>query len=139
MAGHLAGSYTYKGPIDPNAIYGPDSTGSQNFVPINPFSYAITFDNKAIADAPAQVVTVTQQLDASLNWNTFQLDNFGFGGLVFAIPPGLTSYSTRIDATSTVGVYVDVDAEFNVITGLLTWTYTPIDPTYSRRAHQPMR
>ena len=44
-------------------------------------------------------------------------------------PPAGTSYSTRIDARNTVGVYVDVSANFNEQTGQLTWTFTSIDPT----------
>ncbi len=72
---------------------------------------------------------MTQQLDPNLDWSTFQLGDFGFGSQVYAVPAGLTSYSVRIDATSTVGVYVDVTAQFDVLTGLLTWTFTSIDPT----------
>ena len=45
------------------------------------------------------------------------------------MPPGLTSYSTRVDATATLGVYVDIDASLNLSTGLLTVTFTSLDPT----------
>jgi hypothetical protein len=45
------------------------------------------------------------------------------------VPPGLTSYSTRVDATATLGVYVDVDASLNLSTGLLTVKFTSLDPT----------
>jgi hypothetical protein len=45
------------------------------------------------------------------------------------VPPGLTSYSTRVDATATLGVYVDIDASLNLSTGLLTVTFTSLDPT----------
>ena len=41
----------------------------------------------------------------------------------------MTSYSTRVDATATLGVYVDVDASLNLSTGLLTVTFTSLDPT----------
>ena len=71
---------------------------------------------------------MTQQLDSNLDWSTVQLDDFNFGGQTYAVPAGLTTYTTVIDARSTVGVYVDVDAEFNQLTGLLTWTFTSIDP-----------
>ena len=125
----LTGSHEVVGPIDPNSIYGPVGVGAQGFIPTTvPLPYAITFDNKATANAPAQVVTVTQQLDSNLDWSTFQLNDFDFDGQIYTIPAGLTSYTTRIDATSTVGVYVDVDADFNPLTGLLTWTFTSIDP-----------
>ncbi len=45
------------------------------------------------------------------------------------MPPGLTSYSTRVNATATLGVYVDIDASLNLSTGLLTVTFTSLDPT----------
>ncbi len=128
-AAPLSGAHTLKGPSDPNAIYGPGGDGPQGYVPIGQMPYAITFDNKPTANAPAQIVTVTEQLSANLDWTTFQLADFGLGGQVYVAPPGLTSYTTLIDATSTVGVYVQVDADFNPLTGLLNWTFTSIDPT----------
>ena len=119
-----------RAPEDPNFIAGPVGYGSPGFVtPDAVMPYTIGFENAASASAPAQVVSVTQQLDPSLDWSTFQLGSFGFGGQEFAVPAGRTSYSTRIDARSTVGVYVDVDAEFDSHTGLVTWTFTSIDPT----------
>jgi hypothetical protein len=74
-------------------------------------------------------VTVTEQLDPNLDWGTFQLGDFGFGDIVVSVPAGRTSYSTRVDATATLGVLVDVDAELNLQTGVVTWTFTALDPT----------
>ncbi len=126
----LSGSYKYVGPADPNSLYGPGGYGPQGFVAGDvPLPYFITFANDATADAPAQVVTVTQQLSTNLDWSTFQLGDFGFGGVIYPVPAGLTSYSTVIDDTASEGVFVDVDASFNALTGLLTWTFTSIDPT----------
>jgi RHS repeat-associated protein len=117
-------------PNDPNDIVGPAGYGANGYVAVDEsLPYVIDFENKATATAPAQVVEVTQQLDPNLDWSTFQLGDFGFGSQVYAVPAGLTSYTVRIDATSTVGVYVDVTAQFDVLTGVLTWTFTSIDPT----------
>jgi hypothetical protein len=91
--------------------------------------YTIGFENEPTADAPAQVVSVTQHLDPGLDWSTFQLGDFGFGGQLYPVPAGLTSYRTRIDARSTAGVYVDVAADLDKQTGVVTWTFTSIDPT----------
>ena len=120
---------TRQKPTDPNSVIGPAGFGSQRFVPINQMPYVITFENEATATAPAQVVEVTQQLDSNLDWSTFQLVGFDFGGQAYAIPSGLTTYSTRIDAIGSVGVYVEVDANFDPLTGRLTWTFTSLDPT----------
>ena len=44
------------------------------------------------------------------------------------VPAGRTSYTTTIDATATLGLFVDVTAGINLSTGLVTWTFTSIDP-----------
>jgi hypothetical protein len=82
----------------------------------------------ATASAPARTVLVTQKLDPNLDWSTVQLGAFSFGGQIYSVPAGLTSYNTRINATSTIGVYVDVTANIDEQTGVLTWTFTSIDP-----------
>ena len=117
-------------PRDPNDIVGPAGFGASAFVsPAQSLPYRVDFENEATATAPAQVVEVTDQLDANLNWSTFELGAFSFGGQTYNVPAGLMSYSARINAVSSVGVYVDVNAIFNALTGMLTWTFTSIDPT----------
>jgi hypothetical protein len=90
--------------VDPNNIQGPSGFGPSGFVKPELFSYAIKFENKPDATAPAQTVVVTQQLDANLDWSTFQLGSFGFGDIVINVPSGQTSYSTRVDAVASRGV-----------------------------------
>ena len=122
-------SSTIPGARDPNYITGPSGFGSQAFVPAGTtLPYAIGFENDADATAPAQFVEVTQQLDPDLDLSTFQLGDFAFGGMVYSIPAGRTEYSVRIDARRSVGVFVDVDAQLNPVTGVVSWTFTSIDP-----------
>jgi hypothetical protein len=45
------------------------------------------------------------------------------------VPAGLTAFHTRVDATATLGVFVDITASFNPNTGQATWTFTSLDPT----------
>jgi hypothetical protein len=116
------------GSVDPNSIQGPSGFGPDGFVEPGLFSYGIEFENKPDATAPAQTVVVTQQLDANLDWSTFQLGNIAFGNTVVSVPSGLTSYSTQVDLTATLGLDVDISASFNPLTGLATWTFTSIDP-----------
>ena len=114
--------------VDPNSIQGPSGYGPDGFVEPELFSYGIEFENKPTATAPAQVVVVTQQLDSNLDWSTFQLGSIAFGDTVIDVPAGQTSFSTRVDLTATLGIDVDVSADFNPLTGLATWTFTSIDP-----------
>ena len=123
-------STTVEVPIDPNDIVGPSGYGTQQYeANTSTFSYTINFENEPTAGIPAQVVAVTQELDSNLDWSTFQLGSFNFGGDTFSVPAGLTSFTAQIDARSALGVYVDVSAFFDEKTGLLTWTFISIDPT----------
>ena len=116
-------------PHDPNDIVGPSGYGSGGlFVPAGALDYTIEFSNEKTAQVPADNVVVTEQLSPNLDRSAFQLGTIGFGNYVVNVPPGLTSYSTRVDATATSGVYVDIDASLNLSTGLLTVTFTSLDP-----------
>ena len=90
--------------------------------------YTVDFENDG--SVAAQDVTVTEQLDVSLDWSTFQLGSFGFGTVNVTIPAGLTSYQTTITYQNTNGssLNVEVALNFNVETGLLTVTFTSLDP-----------
>ena len=117
-------------PEDPNNLLGPSGYGPAGFlIGAGALGYTIEFSNEKTAQVPADNVVVTEQLSPNLDWSTFQLGTIGFGSYVVSVPPGLTSYSTRVDATATLGVYVDVDASLNLSTGLLTVTFTSLDPT----------
>jgi RHS repeat-associated protein len=116
-------------PDDPNFISGPAGFGPNGFLqPDQTFPYYISFENKPQATAPAQQVFVTQQLDANLDWSTFQLGDFGFGDTKISVPAGRQFYSTRVDARAKFGVFVDVTAGINLATGLVTWTFDSLDP-----------
>jgi RHS repeat-associated protein len=127
------------GSDDPNDIIGPAGYGAQGFVPSGQsLPYTIQFTNDSTASAPAQVVTVTESLSSSLDWTTFQLGSFGFGGITVSVPPGRTSFSTQVDDRAANGVYVDVSAAFNPQTGVVTWTFTAIDPTTLDQPANPL-
>ncbi len=116
-------------PGDPNDITGPAGFGSAGFIqPGLILPYTVEFQNEPTASAAAQTVVVTQQLDPNLDWSTFQLTSFGFGSFNIAIPAGQLSYSTRVDAMATAGLLVDITATLDTSTGLLTCTFTSIDP-----------
>jgi RHS repeat-associated protein len=115
---------------DPNAMIGPAGFGTPNFTqPQGGWSYTVDFENDA--SAAAQDVTVTEQLDAHLDWSTFQLGAFGFGSLNVPVPAGLTQYQITIHYHNTDGTALNVlvRLDFNVQTGLLTADYSSVDPT----------
>jgi len=74
--GDKGGHGTAKTPtiIDPNSLIGPAGFGPAGFItPSSEFPYRIDFENEPTATAPAQRVDITDQLDPSLDWSTFQL------------------------------------------------------------------
>src|SRR5262249_35275406 len=119
-----------RAPEDPNDIVGPAGVGAGGFVlPQSSLPYIINFENKADASASAAEVVVTQQLDADLDLDTFQLGSVGFGDVTVEIPAGKQTFATRLDLRSTLGVFVDVDARLNRANRTVTWALRAIDPT----------
>ena len=116
---------------DPNEIYGPSGYGPQDFVSTSvPLAYTIDFENAATATAPAQDVTIAQQLDPNLDWNTFRLTGFGFDNLTYTRLVIEPFYTAQLDLTATKGYIVDVSAGVNIATGVVTWTFDTIGPNH---------
>jgi RHS repeat-associated protein len=117
------------GSHDPNAISGPGGFGSSNFIAADSLlPYEIYFQNEATATGPAAQVVITEQLDSNLDWSTFELGDFGFGGVDVQVPSGRSVYHTRLDERAKLGVFVDVSAGLDPTTGIVTWTFTALDP-----------
>jgi hypothetical protein len=114
---------------DPNTLAGPIGLGTQGFVESTAtLPYTIDFANDGTA--PAQIVTLTEQLDPNLNWSTFQLGSFGFGPLTIAVPAGLTQYETTVFYKNSDGsaLNVSVSLDLNVQTGLFSARFTSLNP-----------
>ncbi len=117
---------------DPNNLVGPAGFGTQSWVtPQQTLPYSIEFENDPKkANVAAQDVTVTTQLDPSLDWSTFELGYIQFGAITISVPAGLQSYTTSVDTTNVDGtpLLVNVSASLNQQTGLVTWTFLSLDP-----------
>ncbi|MEO8496496.1 MAG: dockerin type I domain-containing protein, partial [Planctomycetota bacterium] len=133
------GSIEAVGGFDPNELIGPAGVGPANFIRADSLvlPYSVHFENLAAAPAPAQEVVVTQPLDTDLDFATFELSAIGFGSFVVDVPAGLSSFSTRVDAAAALGVLVDITAEFDIVSGILTARFTSIDPTTGDLATDP--
>jgi uncharacterized repeat protein (TIGR01451 family) len=114
-----------------NTISGPQGAGTAEFIDDSSASLSYQIDFENTGTVPAQNVIVTEQLDPNLDWATFQLVSFSFGIINVSVPTGLTQYQTTVSYQNEDGsaLNVVVAADFNVATGLLTWTFTSIDPT----------
>jgi RHS repeat-associated protein len=117
---------------DPNALYGPDGYGVNNYVTDmgQYFAYRVTFENSPTASAPAQTVTITDNLDPNLDWSTFQLTGIGFGDNNLTIPAGSQHYATTISMTYNGQTFnVAVEAGIHTATGQVYATFYSIDPS----------
>lgn len=117
-------------PRDPNDILGPQGYGDEQWIVASrPLNYTIRFENDPVfATAPAQVVRITQLLDADLDFRTFRVGDFGFGESFFEVPENRAFYTTRIDLVDTLGIFVDVAAGIDTAAGEAFWQFTTIDP-----------
>jgi hypothetical protein len=126
---------TYPGtPTDPNSLNGPAGYGTANFVTNMgyAFAYRVTFENDPKANAPAQIVTITDNLGSSLDWTTFQLTGIGFADNNFVIPPGSQHYQTTISMTYNGQTFnVQIETGIHTATGQVYATFESIDPNTS--------
>jgi RHS repeat-associated protein len=129
-------------PRDPNDLLGPAGFGAPGYVsPQGPLPYTIQFENDPkIANAAAQEVTVTEQLDPNLDWTTFQLGNIQFGATTISVPDELQSFSTTVSTTNVDGspLEVQITAGLNQVTGVVTWTFVSLDPATGQAPLDPV-
>ncbi|MFO1019168.1 MAG: LamG-like jellyroll fold domain-containing protein [Planctomycetales bacterium] len=118
-------------PNEKDTVGAPDPNGDPNkrfVLGDTELAYTVRFENVPTATAPAQQVVITDVLDPKLDLNTFQLGEFHFGDFTVAVPAGLTAYQTQVDATATLGMYVNFEASLDFNTRTVTWKLTSIDP-----------
>ncbi len=138
LFGPDAGSHTNSGSIpyfvaasrDPNALIGPSGIGPQNYISLNiALPYRIDFENDTTATAPAQFVTISQQLDSDLDWDTFELKDFGFGDYLITISEGSRHFQTTIGVEIEGDVF-QVAVELGIIseTGMVFAVFQSLDP-----------
>ncbi len=124
--------------IDPNDIIGPAGAGPQQFISKSGTdAYTINFENSPTATAPAQEITITQQLDPNLNWQTFRLTGFGLGSQTTTLSGNQAFYSGSLNLQATDGCDVQVTAGVNVATGVVTWNFQAIDPSTGQAPLNP--
>jgi hypothetical protein len=125
---------------DPNAKQGSQGIGALHYLSSSqPWPYTIAFENEATATAPAQSVSVTDQLDTThLDLNTFSLGPIGFGNQEIVPPPGLSEFSSYVDLRPATNLIVAVNASLSKATGTVTWTFDSLDPSTGQPPTNPL-
>jgi hypothetical protein len=116
---------------DPNDKTAPAGIAGSNVVlPGSTLPYLIRFENDAKqATAPAQIVEITDVLDAGFDLSSFEFTGFGFGPHVITLPPGLKNFETEIDLTPYgVDLYVAVVGTLDPAARQVKWVFTSLDP-----------
>lgn len=129
--------------IDPNDIIGPTGAGpapeAGYFGALErgrDLLYLINFENKPSATLPAQVVTVTQQLDSNLDWSSVRFGDYGFGNIMIRNADGTNSLGGTVQMNATLAVRVT--ASIDTSTGVLTWVFRSIDPVTNDEPTDPL-
>jgi len=121
-------------PEDPNEKVGLTGAGDLHQVlPGTRLAYTIFFENVITATAPAQQVVITDALDANLDWSSLRYESVGFGDEVIAVDSAAPRFTAlrairdyRPDVEQTW--WVEVQGERDPATGVVTWTFTTLDP-----------
>jgi len=129
--------------FDPNELVGPAGFGAQNWIASGTLlPYQISFENLGpgsrdangdpypiVASAPAQRVTVTNQLSEGLNWESFELTGIGFGDTVIPVPSGVSHYVGTVQVTQNGKTFdVEITAGIDYVTGLVSVVFQSINP-----------
>jgi len=124
---------------DPNDKSGPGGVGTSQFVSsLQTFDYNIAFENQSTATAPAQQVTITDQLDATnLDLTTFSLGPISFGTYIIVPPAGQNQFEGGLDLRPAQNIQVKVQASLNTTTGVATWVFQSIDPSTGQLTTDP--
>ena len=115
---------------DPNDLLAPGGFGAENFIGSGQaLPYRIDFENESAATAPAQAVTITDQLAPTIDWTTFHLAEVGFGDTTLTIPGNAQHYQATVPMTYNGKTFdVLVDAGIHSDTGQVYATFQSIDP-----------
>ena len=120
---------------DPNGT--PDELCRHFVCPSEPLMYTVFFENEPNATAPAQEVRVVDYLSPSLNWATIELGEIVFGDQVVTTLAGKVSGQVTVPLADSNYV-VDVNVQFNVYTGRITWVLRTIDPNTGELPEDPL-
>ncbi len=128
--------------FDPNEKIGPAGTGDAKFIANDStLFYRIEFENDPKkATAPAQNVSITDKLDADLDWTTLELGQFGFGSHQIDLPAGRQDFETAVETTNQDGslLWVRFKGSIDAETGVVTWSFSSIDPATGQSPSDPL-
>jgi hypothetical protein len=124
---------------DPNDKSGPVGAAAAQYIqPRLALPYGVFFENDATASAPAQTVTVTDQLDPTkVDLTTFSFGPVYIANQIFTPEPGSQGFTGQIDLRPANDIIASFTGTLAPATGLLQWTFTSLDPTTGQPTTNP--
>jgi hypothetical protein len=116
--------------LDPNEIIGPQGAGASRCVlRSSPVPYAIHFENKSTATAPAQTVQVLDSLSVSqFDVDTIELSALVIGDSTFSLADVAIGGSRDCDLRPALPILVRVSSSWSPESGVVVWNLATIDP-----------
>jgi hypothetical protein len=126
--------------FDPNDKIGSAGVGPQHYLSgEEPLRYTVLFENLETATAPAQEVTITDQLDpAKVDLSTFKFGTITFGSQTLEPPEGQSAFTTDVDLRPDLDLIVRVSAQLDLGTGEITWKFASLDPSTGLPPDDPL-
>lgn len=114
--------------FDPNEIIGPVGIGENQYLSKQEKQhFAIFFENKNTALAAAQIVMVSDTLDATkFDMNTFEFTNFTIANKTYTVPKGRQEFV--LEDSLSPAMKVRINGKLEPGSGAVTWQFTAIDP-----------
>jgi len=121
------------GSTDPNDKFGPPGVNPEQYTTRqDSLPYTVFFENKPDATAPAQEVVITDTLTTDrFDASTFSFGPVAFGDTTIFPPKDTLQFSTTVDLRPDRDIIVDLAGSLNASSGILTWTFTSVDPDSS--------
>src|SRR6056297_694411 len=123
-------STTCIGSYDPNDKVGPTGVLDGRYIAsADSLPYVVFFENLDEATAAAQKVIIKDTLDTEL----VDFDSFSFGMIAWSdtsvsMQPNVLSTTKDVDLRPEMDLILRIEADLNETTGVLTWTFTSLDP-----------
>ncbi|MCB1120520.1 MAG: hypothetical protein KJT03_03145 [Verrucomicrobiae bacterium] len=120
------------GSRDPNQKLGVSGYGPENYVAVDRrLTYRVDFENDSSASAPAQVVTIRDQLPDEVDWSTFEIVEVGFGDISIPVDPGTRFIEEVLDYAYQDNEYdfeVEVHIEVSIEDGEIFAIFYTLEP-----------
>ncbi len=130
-------------PVNPGQSVDPNDkltvgAGTAAYVrPGDRITYTVLFENQPSASLPAQMVTITDSLDANLDWSTLELGAIGFNSTTVAVPAGVQSFTGEATVATDPNP-VEITATLNPTNGVITWVLQSVDPVTGELVADPL-